>query len=265
MNTSKTKFIVIIFFSLYLPLQSMAWGMLGHRIVGEIASSFLTPKAKAEVEKILGNESLAMSSTWADFIRSDSNYKYLTQWHYIDFAEDMTYDQMKEYLSKDTNVNAYTKLNFLIKQLKNKQLQQKDKQLYLRMLVHIIGDLHQPLHVSPRGDNGGNSIKVKWFSEESNLHRVWDENLIQYQELSYTEYVKAINFSSKKEREEWQKQPISQWLFESYTKSKELRIGIKDGDKLGYVYNFKNIALANQQLLKGGVRLAGVLNSIFGN
>ena len=265
MNKTIAKQLALIFFSLYLPIQSMAWGMLGHRIVGEIANGYLTPKAKAEVEKILGTESLAMSSTWADFIRSDSNYKYLTLWHYIDFEEDLTYEKMTKKLSDDTSVNAYTKLNFLIKQLKNKNVPSKDKQLYLRMLVHIIGDLHQPLHVSPRGDNGGNSIKVNWFSESSNLHRVWDENLIEYQELSYTEYVRAINFSNKKQREEWQKQPISQWLFESYTKSKQLRVGIKDGDKLGYVYNFKNIALANQQLLKGGIRLAGILNTIFDN
>ncbi len=244
-------------------MQSMAWGMNGHRIVGEIADGYLTPKAKAEVEKILGTESLAMSTTWADFIRSDTNFKYLAPWHYIDFEEDMDLEKMTEHLSKDTAINAYTKLNFLIKQLKNKILTQNDKQLYLRMLVHIIGDLHQPMHVSPKGDNGGNSIKVNWFSEQSNLHRVWDESLIQYQELSYTEYTKAINHATKEQRTEWQNQPISQWIFESYTKSKELRVGIKDGDKLGYVYNFKNIALVNQQLLKGGIRLAGILNTIF--
>lgn len=263
MTRLSVKISLIIILGLYLPIQSMAWGQLGHRIVAEIANGYLTPKAKIEVAKILGTESLAISSTWADFIRSDSNYKYLAQWHYIDFTGEITLEKMSKQLETDTMVNAYTKLNFLIKQLRNKNLLQNEKQLYLRMLVHIVGDIHQPLHVSPRGDNGANSIKLNWFNDPSNLHRVWDENLIQYQELSYTEYVKAINFSSLSERAKWQKQAISEWLFESYTKSVEIRTQVKDGDKLGFVYNFKNIGTVNQQLLKAGVRLAGILNDIF--
>ena len=89
MTRLSVKISLIIILGLYLPIQSMAWGQLGHRIVAEIANGYLTPKAKIEVAKILGNESLAISSTWADFIRSDSNYKYLAQWHYIDFTDNL--------------------------------------------------------------------------------------------------------------------------------------------------------------------------------
>src|SRR5215216_2809644 len=94
----KSVFFIFLFF--YLPLRSNAWGMLGHRIVGEIADKYLSIKARVEVEKILGHESIAMASNWADFIKSDSNYRYLNTWHYIDFKKGLSYGQMKEKLKK---------------------------------------------------------------------------------------------------------------------------------------------------------------------
>src|SRR6478672_6482712 len=123
-------FFLFIFF--YLPLSSHAWGMLGHRIVGEIASDYLTPRAKAEIKKILGNESMAMASNWADFIKSDTSYRYLSPWHYADFPKGLDYDQMKQELKKDTATDAYTKLNFLVQELKKGKLPLEKKRMYLR-------------------------------------------------------------------------------------------------------------------------------------
>lgn len=243
----------------------MAWGMKGHRIVGEIAYSYLTPKARLAIQKILGNESIAMASNWADFIKSDTAYKYLNEWHYADYPKGLTYPTLQVYLKKDTAVDAYTKLKFLIAELKKKNLPKDKKLMYLRLLIHIVGDVHQPLHVSPEGDAGGNDIKVSWFGQSSNLHRVWDEQLIEYQDLSYTEYVKAINHTTTSERKKWQSQPLSQWLYESYSISEQLHNELKEQNpKLSYVYNYNHIDTLNQQLVKGGVRLAGLLNQIFG-
>jgi hypothetical protein len=167
-------------------------------------------------------------------------------------------------LENDTSANAYNKIVLLTKELKNKNLQQTQKQMYLRLLIHLVGDVHQPFHVSATGDRGGNDIKVTWFSEPSNIHRVWDEQLIDYQKLSYTEYTKAINFTTKNERTEWQQQPLTDWFFQSYTLSEKLHDELKKPDqKLGFLYNFNHIETLNQQLLKGGVRLAGLLNEIF--
>ena len=258
----KKIFLIALFF--YLPVQSMAWGQLGHRIVGEIADGYLTEKAKTEIKKILGNESVAIASNWADFIKSDSTYKYLDIWHYINFEKNLNYDQLKEVLKKDTAIDAYTKINFLIKELKKKTLVKEKKQMYLRLLIHLVGDIHQPLHVSPVGTTGGNDIKVQWFNASSNLHRVWDSQLIEQQQLSYSEYVKDINHTTLTQRKKLQQQPLSLWLFESYTIAQELHNDIKeDNPKLGYRYNFDHIATINIQLVKGGVRLAGLLNDIF--
>ena len=150
-----------------------------------------------------------------------------------------------------------------IRELKKKNLPKDKKLFYLKLVIHIVGDLSQPLHVSAQGTSGGNSIKVTWFSAQSNLHRVWDENLIEYQQLSYTEYVKAINFPTPSQLKTWLGQPINQWIFESYTISQKLVDGMEQNARLGYEYNFAQVATLNEQLLKGGIRLASVLNNIF--
>ncbi len=248
----------------YLPLQSMAWGMLGHRIVGEIASLYLSPRAAKNIKAILGNESLAMASNWGDFIKSDSAYKYVDPWHYINLKAGLTPEQISDYLQNDTLVNAYTRVNFLVSELKKKDLGPEKKRIYLKLLIHIAGDLNQPMHTARPEDLGGNRLRVTWFNEPSNLHRVWDEHLIEYQQLSYTEYAKAINFPSKENTVKWKQQPVSEWIIDSYSITEKLYREIKQTDpKLGYRYNFDHVDTLNEQLLKGGIRLAGLLNTIF--
>jgi hypothetical protein len=264
MKTTFFKKLLIGAALLYAPMQSMAWGTIGHRVCGQIAESYLTPKARAAVHAILGNESIALASNWADYIKSDPAYSYLSSWHYVDLNKLYTYPELVIFLKQDTNVDAYTKLNYLIGELKKKDLSPKDKLLDLRMVIHITEDIHQPMHVAHADDKGGNDFKVTWFNAPSNLHSVWDSQLIDYQQLSYTEYAKAINFTTPSEVKELQSAPISQWLFESNQIAEKLYVDIKPGDNLSYKYNFNHIDTLNRQLLKAGVRLAGLLNQIFG-
>lgn len=254
-------------FLFYFPLKAQCWGQLGHRIVAEIADSYLTAKTRSAIKKILGNESIAMASNWADFIKSDTSLKYLDKWHYINFEKNLSYDQLKAVLKKDSGKvdDAYTAIVFLKKALKKGNLAFDKKQMYLRLLIHIVGDVHQPLHVSPVGSTGGNDIKVQWFSQSSNLHRVWDSDLIEEQQLSYTEYSNYLNHSTVTQRKRLQAEPISKWLYDSYVIAERLHDEITENNpRLGYRYNYDHIALLNQQLLKGGIHLAGLLNDIFG-
>lgn len=258
------KMLLPSFLLLALPFSSGAWGLLGHRIIGEIADNYLTPKAKKEIQQILGNESLAMATNWADFIKSDPVYKYLGNWHYINFKSGLTDKEIRTNLQTDTATDAYTKLNFLIKELKNPKLASDKKLFYLRMLVHIAGDLQQPMHVGHLDDQGGNAVKLEWFNKPTNLHSLWDEQLIAFQELSYTEYVKAINHTTQNQRASWKKQSIADWISESYVIAAGLYKEIEQsGSKLSYRYNFDHIKTVDAQLLKGGVRLAAILNQIF--
>lgn len=244
----------------------MAWGTLGHRVVGEVASRHLTPKAKLAIKQILGDESIALASNWADFVKSDTSFKYLNSWHYIDFDDtSLTATTMASKLKSDTATDAYVKLNFIISQLKNKKLSKGKQLMYVRLLIHIVGDIHQPLHTGRTDDKGGNTIKVSWFNQPTNLHAVWDEKLIDNQQLSYTEYTAAIDHPTISQIKAWQGQPLSTWIFQSYQLAKTVYAEIKQPDqKLSYRYSYDHIASLNEQLLKGGIRLAGLLNEIFG-
>lgn len=255
-------FITIILLS--APFASYSWGVLGHRIVGEIASVYLTPKARLAVANILGTESIAIASNWPDFIKSDTSYKYLASWHYVNLPAGLNAEKVYAFLISDTTVNAYNRLNFITLQLKSKKLSQVQKVFYLRLLIHIVGDVHQPLHIGRPEDRGGNSIKVTWFNTPYNLHQIWDNVLINFQQLSYTEYARAINHPTPAQLKLWRSQQAWQWFYHSYQLAEQVYGDVKGADqKLDYEYNFKYIALLEEQLLMGGVHLAAVLNDIY--
>jgi len=259
----KAVFIVLV--GIYLPFQSLAWGVIGHRVIGEIAFMNLNAKARKEIRKILGTESIAMTSTWADFVKSDPSYDYLYNWHFININETLNQVQFTERLRNDTAVDAYTKLTMIIDSLKSKKLDANKKLMYLKLLIHIAGDLHQPMHVGHLSDLGGNRTRVQWFNQNSNLHRIWDEQLVEFQQLSYTEYAAMLNHTKKAQRLAWQKQPLAEWMFETYQHCQKIYSGItEDNQKLSYKYNFDYLETLNGQLLKGGIRLAGLLNDIYG-
>ena len=264
MKTRTLKKLLLLVAIFYIPLQSMAWGTNGHRICGQVADSYLTTKARKAIQAILGNESIAITSNWADFIKSDPAYNYLYNWHFINLEKAYSYPDLQAYLKADTITDAYTKMNFLVAELKKKTTTKTNKLLYLRMLIHIVEDVHQPLHTGHLSDKGGNDVKVQWFGKDSNLHSVWDSELIDLQQLSYTEYTAMINHTTAAQRTELQKAPMSQWIYESNQMADKLYSETKTGDKLGYKYNFSHIATLNQQMVKAGVRLAGLLNQIFG-
>ncbi len=264
MKPFRLLLICVVFFA--SSFSSYAWwGLTGHRVVAEIADQYLTKKTRRAITEILGAESLAMVSNWPDFIKSDSTYNYLSSWHYINFKEGLSKSDFDNYLQTDTLTDAYTKLNFLVAAFKNNEVPAEKKQMYLKLIIHIVGDIHQPMHTGRLEDLGGNKIKVFWFNAPTNLHSVWDEKLVEMQNLSYTEYARAINHVTKVQRKAWQQQPISEWLYESYQAANQIYAGIYNPEpKLGYRYNFEYVGLLNRQLLKGGVHLAGLLNQIFG-
>lgn len=258
------KKLILAFAFIYAPIAANAWGLLGHRIVGEIADSYLTPNARKSIKQILGNETLAMSANWADFIKSDTSYRYLNNWHYVNLPEGLDKNGMSNFLDEFKDANIYSKTNEMIALLKDPKTSADKKVFAMRLLVHLMGDMHQPMHTARKEDLGGNRIFVMWFGQKSNLHRVWDEQLIDYQQLSYTEYSKAINFATPQQLTEWNKASLKDCIYESYDICNKIyATGIKSDDKLSYNYNFDWIATVNNQLLKGGVRLAKILNEIY--
>lgn len=247
----------------YLPLNVAAWGQTGHRIVGQIADYYLTAKARKAVKQVLGNESMAIASNWPDFIKSDTSYNYLTSWHYVNIPGDLDQNGVFNFLETSKEPNVYNKIPEMIRILKNKQSTAEQQQMAMRLLIHMLGDVHQPMHTARKEDLGGNKVSVMWFGQRSNLHRVWDEDLIDRQQLSYTEYATAINHPSKEQFTKWSHDSLKETVYESYVACNKIYDKTKADDKLSYRYNFDFIDLMNEQLLKGGVRLAQIINDIY--
>lgn len=238
--------------------QVLAWGPTGHRAIGAIAEKHLTKKARKAVQRILGTEDLAIASTWMDDVRSDDAYDHTHDWHWVTIADGSTYAAMEKNPDGDV-VETIGRMRGL---LLSDTATAAHKREALRTLVHLIGDMHQPLHVGRGDDKGGNDFQVQWFKKGSNLHRVWDSEMIERKDLSYTELAASLDHATASEIASWQAGSTAQWAEEALQYRARI-YPAESGTDLGYEYLYQNWSLVEQQLLKGGIRLAGVLNEAF--
>ncbi|WP_340678083.1 S1/P1 nuclease [Paraglaciecola sp.] len=252
--------IIILLTLMAMSGQALAWGQNGHRITGAIAQKYLSPKAQAAVQQILPNEDLAEASTYPDEMKSDPAefwQKTANSWHYVTIPNGHRYHAVNAPEEGD----AITALNQFTLTLKDPKTSLSDKQLALRFIVHIIGDLHQPMHVGSGKDRGGNDVKLQFFWQDSNLHRVWDSGLIEQRELSYTEWTDWLSKKiSAEQAKQWMVSDPQVWMTESAT----IRDTVYPAtDKLSYDYLYENMPIVKQRLQMGGLRIAAYLNAIF--
>jgi len=256
----RTVILIIIFSIFTFNFQAAeVWGPTGHRATGEIADLYLTKKAKRQIEKLLNGESLAMVSTFADEIRSDDSYGDFATWHYVNFPFNSSYEAHP----KSEKGDLYAAIHKCISVLKDSERSTSDKAFHLKMLVHFIGDLHQPLHVGIAEDRGGNRFQVQWYDEGTNLHTVWDTNIIESYNMSYTELVANREKLSKAEIRKIQSGTIKDWMYESRELCLKVYETTKVGENLKYRYMYDYSGVVREQIQKGGLRLAHLLNEIF--
>lgn len=237
------------------------WGQTGHRVTGEIAEKYLSRKVKKKIEKILQGKSLALVSTYGDDIKSDPRYRKYGPWHYVNLDPDQPiYDEAQANSEGDIVFG----IRKSVKALKDKSTPQEDQEFYLKMLVHLVGDLHQPFHTGRAEDKGGNDIQVRWFNENTNIHRVWDSQMIDSFQMSYTELADNADALSLTQVKAISRGTVLDWMYESKELSELVYAGVEVGDKLGYQYSYEWFPVVREQLQKGGIRLAVLLNDTFG-
>lgn len=259
-KTNFMRFFIVLLFLIPTLSFGNIWGRTGHRVTGHIAEKHLTKKARKAIKNLLDGNSLAFVSTYADEIKSDKSFSNYSPWHYVNYPLAKSYQESE----KSEFGDLVTAIDSCIKILKNKQSSRADKIFYLKFLVHIIGDLHQPMHAGKAEDRGGNDIQVQWFGEGSNLHKVWDTNLLASYGMSYYELGDELNrATTKKEKAAIQKGSVIDWLEESHDYANEIYSSVEVGEKLGYSYSYKYNPILFNRLKKGGLRLAMVLNEIF--
>jgi hypothetical protein len=241
----------------------VSWGPAGHRAVALIAENHLTPATKLAIKKLLGNSTLADVSNWADDIRSDPQYKYTGVWHYVNVSPGLTFAQFSKVVINMRHENVYKAVVQFERDLQDPAKSRYEKGIALKFLVHFIGDLHQPMHVSNGEHKGGNTIAVKFDGENSNLHELWDSGLIYKQGLSYKQMAVDYDTATPAEIKKWQSDDLMLWLWESYQVSSILYKEAADNPDFGDDYYKAHLPVLKKQIEKGGIRLAGVLNSIF--
>ena len=211
--------------------------------------------------KILDGKSLALVSTYGDDIKSDPRYREFGPWHYVNIAEDQTTYSEEEANPEGDLVLAIRKC---IEILKDKNASKEDKEFYLKMLVHFMGDLHQPFHAGRGEDRGGNDIRVTWFRDNSNIHRVWDSEMINDFQMSYTELAENADPLKKWQVNAIKTGSVLDWMYESKSLSEKVYNSVENGEDLGYRYMYDWFPVVREQLQKGGIRLAKILNEVLG-
>lgn len=249
---------ITLILCLFTTLHVFGWGIIGHRTVGAVAEKHLTKKARKKIKAILGNESLATVSNWMDDIKSDDAYDHTHDWHWVTIPAGQTYEQTE----KNPHGDVISTIERLIAELKQGGLSREKEAEDLKMLVHLVGDIHQPLHVGGGDDTGGNDVKVKWFWENSNLHRVWDSGMIDSEKYSYSELADAVDISDKDLIKKWQASTVRDWAYESMALRDQV-YDLPENKNMNYEYRYHNWKTVQLRLSQAGIRLAGVLNEIY--
>lgn len=240
--------------------SAMAWSQKGHDVTAAIAEHHLTPEAAAAIDSLLDGRSIVYWANWLDNASHTPEYAYSKTWHYRNVDANETYSTAR--VAPDGDVVSAIQLN--MSTLRNPQTPKADKALALKMLVHLVGDLHQPLHMGHASDLGGNTIKVKFFGQEKNLHSVWDGSLLESaHRWSYTEWADQLDRLSEMQQKLLQAGTVDDWAARNVDLAAKVYRNTPAGTNLSYDAVAYWAPVIEDQLLAGGLRLARLLNDAF--
>ena len=233
--------------------QTFAWGHQGHTLVAQVAFNYMDESTKSNVMKYLDGMTLEEAANWMDAIKSDHANDYMKPYHYIDFEKGS-----KEVPTGD---NIITVLDRTLKELDHKEnLSHDEIKRRILFLFHLIGDLHQPLHVGYPHDKGGNTVQLNFMgSQGTNLHSTWDTKIIEYKATSLPDVLNSKKYTPEA-LAAVQKIDVIGW-------AKQSRGYLKDaytaGTKVDDRYVDAVYPIIKTQLLDAGIRLASVLEHYF--
>lgn len=199
-------------------------------------------------------------SNWLDNASHTPDYAYSLTWHYRNIDEGVDYSAAPLNPQGDV-VDALTRQT---EALRSGALTPDESELALKMIVHLMADLHQPMHIGHATDLGGNKVDVKWFGSDSDLHTVWDTDLPEAaHRWSHTEWADEIDrelmFDPKAESEGW----FDDWARQTWAIATEVYAAHPAGSTLSYDEVARWTPVVESQFYRGGLRLAKVLNFIF--
>lgn len=283
---SSLSALIFVMLSLFLS-PALAWNENGHMLVAKIAYEKLKPEARAKVDRLLGYlhqeyadiNTFSQAAVWADKLRGQQLDVY-THWHYID--QPLVKDGGNPNANTIDSDNAMWAIEKIRSFIVNEKANPYERARFLAFLIHIVGDIHQPLHTVslvtpkfPKGDRGGNDYIVTYKNKRSNVHKVWDEGVgafdrhyteaddsttgelgtqaamisAQYPAAFFADRLKAVN--------------VEQWLKEGMQVANTYVYSTPENQPVSAEYVHKGSAVAQQQVALAGYRLAEMLNQLF--
>lgn len=251
---------VLLLLALFTAAESFGWGQKGHDIVAYIAECNLSPRAYRKVVAALDGHSPVYYSSWLDGASHTPEYAYTKTWHYANVDEGKSYHTQPRNEAGDV-VQAVTEI---LRKLKSGTLTPAEENINLRMLIHLVGDMHCPMHAGRLTDRGGNGVKVHFFGKEQKLHAVWDSDLVEAaHRWSYTEWQREIDRVTKARKQEISAGTPLEWFEQTHTAAVEVYKHSPEGAILSYDYVTHFTPMVETQLLHGGLRLAALLNELY--
>jgi hypothetical protein len=255
--------------AIFYSVSGFCWGPTGHDVVAAIAEQHLTKKTKKALDELLEGRSIVYYSSWMDNIQNSpywkNGYNQTKTWHYANVDKGYTYESMP----KNDKGDVVVALHMLTDELKNnyENLTDSVRADYVKMIVHMVGDMHCPMHAGRLSDLGGNRTSVKWFGKNTNLHSVWDSKIVESaRKWSYTEWRDQLDRKDKEFGKSVMCGTYEEWFVETVEGAAAIyeyveALGQNPNLSYQFVYDFS--PLLEDRLLVGGYRLAYVLNSIF--
>ncbi len=254
---------------------AIAWGPQGHKLVALVAADHLTPMARRNVKTLLGPETLADVASWPDAYRPLETQT--APWHYVDIpAGATTYDRDRD-CPTQPNVKlgspndkwrdcVVDRILFFEGRIADSKLDQPDRAIALKYLVHFVGDLHQPFHAYGP-EKGGNGIPVVVFGSpicgkyNCNLHAVWDSGLILHRGLDDGHYRALLEREIRAANPTVGSDDPAAWAAESDAAA--VSALLPPNGNVDEAYYTREIPVVDQRLELAGLRLAAVLNRLF--
>jgi hypothetical protein len=256
MKTKILRFALVFVLLLNITSYSYGWGKTGHHIVVDVAKNYVSKSVQDSITKYLGDMTWESASTWMDELRGDSKYDFMKKWHYVNIEKGGKYDTTIE-----NGNNVVKQLEIAIKNLKNRsKLSKEEINLNIKVLFHLMGDLHQPLHVGYGNDRGGNDTKFTFNGKIFNLHRIWDTDIIESKKNTTEDVLSMLSKTPKRKLKKIGKGDMVQWFNES---RESLDLAYSYTDPITDEYISKCYPVVEKLLLEGGVRLGKELNDIF--
>ena len=244
--------------ALSISAHSGAWGRLGHYVASDIAELYLTDAARQHIRELIGEESLAEASVWADEMRSDPAPYWQDRagaYHYVTVPPGRRYRD----IGAPSQGDAVTALRDFGRILTNTTSSPQQRRLALRFGLHIVQDLQQPLHAGNGRDRGGNDIRVRFRGETMTFHRFWDSTVLTSTGLKRSQWVSDLERRSLLRAPTTADTDPERWIAESAALRETLYPVPRDID--GATLTSAQAA-ARTRLAAAGIRSAAWLNQV---